>query len=181
MARFLPSLQRGTSGSPRVTAGHRGQATPQTSHALSSSAVPSLGRRGVRPPFLDVAAVLMDADRRGVDHLQVTVICLRYRLGDTTPHADLGPAPKLVGTGRRQSVALRDIPHGERSAGASRCRSGPWVIELPEDAVTRASGGDPRYGRAPASEQVWADRQARRAPPTRDRAQRRRRRATVSS
>src|SRR5947209_3423165 len=64
--------------------------------------------------------MLMDPDRGGadVDHLQVAVIGLRYRLEDTVPDPDLCPAPKPVGAGGGRSVALRNVGPGRAGAQA---------------------------------------------------------------
>jgi hypothetical protein len=53
--------------------------------------------------------MLMDADRRGVDHLQIAVVRLGYRVENATPHAELPPSNKAVVAGGVRAVALRNV------------------------------------------------------------------------
>ena len=99
------------------------QSASRAPHALGSSRVPSGGRRGLRTPLFDIAAVLVDADRGRVNHLQVAVVILRYRREDPVPHADLCQASEAVGAGRCRPVVLGDVGPG---------RTGP---DTPIDAV----------------------------------------------
>src|SRR4051812_8149845 len=89
------------------------QAAAQAPDALGSSVVPSGGRRG---PLFELAAVLVDPDEVGLDHLQVTAIAPRYGLEDAI---HLHRAAEAVGAGRGRPAALGDVGQASRSAEAS--------------------------------------------------------------
>ena len=72
-------------------------------------------------PLFDVCRMLMDADRGGVHHLQITFVSLRYCREDPVPDAELAPPDEAVVAGRRRTVPLRDI--GPRRAAARRGKS----------------------------------------------------------
>ena len=65
-----------------------------------------------RPSFFGVAAMLVHSDRGTVDHLDIALISLRYRLQYPRPVTCLAPAVDAVHTGRMRSVAGRDSAHG---------------------------------------------------------------------
>ena len=95
-----------------------------------ASVVPFAGFGG---PLFDVGRVLMNADRGGVDHLQIAVVSLRNRLEDPVPDAELPPPDEAVVAGRRRSVALRNVRPG---------RAGP---QPPVDAVQHLPIIGPRH------------------------------------
>ena len=83
---------------------------PRAPHALGSSVVPSLGPEWRANPLFELAAVLVHADRAGIDHLDVAIIGPRHCLEEAIPHLDLGPAPELVGAGGGRPVARPKPP-----------------------------------------------------------------------
>src|SRR5215207_3893752 len=97
-------------------------------------------------PLFDVAAMLMNADRGRVDHLQIAVIGLRHRLEDAVPNADPRPAAEAVGAGRRRAVALGNVGPG---------RAGP---EPPIDAVQHLPVVRPRHAARLVRQQRLDDR-----------------------
>src|SRR5580700_5788059 len=53
--------------------------------------------------------MLMHADRRGIEHLQIAVIGSGNSFENPVPYADLPPADEPVVAGRRGTVTLRDL------------------------------------------------------------------------
>ena len=69
-----------------------------------------------RPSFFGVAAMLVHPDRGTVDHLDIALISLRYRLQYPRPVTCLAPAVDAVHTGLMRSVTGRDSAHGAPGA-----------------------------------------------------------------
>ncbi len=59
--------------------------------------------------------MLMNADRGGVDYLQVAIKGRCYRLEDTVPHTQFPPSNKLVVAGRCWAITFGDFRLGRSS------------------------------------------------------------------
>jgi hypothetical protein len=56
--------------------------------------------------------MLMNADRRRVDDLQIAIVSLRHRFKDLIPDAELPPSHEAVITGGRGTMALGNVGPG---------------------------------------------------------------------
>ena len=77
-------------------------------------------------PFFTLGPMLMDADRRGVDHLQIAVVSLGNRIENAIPNAKITPISQ---NDCSRSSTARSAPgcppRAIPSAVANRCRSKP--------------------------------------------------------
>jgi hypothetical protein len=106
--------------------------------------VPERSPRRLADPFFDIGGVLMDANGRAVDHLQIAVVSLGNGFENPVPHTDLPPTGKAVVTGCCRPIALRNI-------GSGRTRPEP-----PIDAVEHLPVVGPRNA-ARLVRQEWFD------------------------
>ena len=85
---------------------------------------------GIRRPFFGVRGMLMDADRRGIDHLNIAVVGGGYGFEDRRPDAGLAPAVKTIGAGRAGTVAIRQVfPRRARPQTPEDTVENPAIID----------------------------------------------------